>query len=235
MSRKPHKRGRFIPVVFFSLAAGFALGWWAHVSVSPATRQSALALPRASGTSGDVTLPAEPVDRVDRASAAVAAPSPGASQAMIATDSAAALAGKNLRLPIDNASVAAMQSQFAERRDGGSRGHEAIDILAPRNTPIHAVEDGTIVKLFLSKQGGTTVYQFDPGGRLCYYYAHLERYAPGLHEKQQVSRGDVIGFVGTTGNAPPNTPHLHFAIFELAPDKHWWEGAPLDPWVAFNH
>lgn len=149
-------------------------------------------------------------------------------------DAGSALADKHLRLPLDSADVRAMKGQFNEKRGGGSRGHEAVDILAPRNTPVHAVEDGTIAKLFTSKQGGLTVYQFDPGGRFCYYYAHLERYAAGLHDGQRVERGDVIGYVGTSGNAPPNTPHLHFAIFELTPARHWWQGTAIDPWIAFR-
>jgi murein DD-endopeptidase MepM/ murein hydrolase activator NlpD len=129
--------------------------------------------------------------------------------------------------------VGRLKGGFAQRRDG-TRTHEAVDILAPRNTPIHAVEAGTIVRLFQSKAGGTTIYQFDPGTRFCYYYAHLQRYAPGLQEGQTVARGEVIGYVGTTGNAPPNTPHLHFAIFELTPEKQWWQGRPIDPYEVFR-
>jgi murein DD-endopeptidase MepM/ murein hydrolase activator NlpD len=121
---------------------------------------------------------------------------------------------------------------FAERR--GNRPHEAIDILAPRNTPVHAVDDGTVAKLFFSKAGGITIYQFDPSGRRAYYYAHLERYAPGLHDGQTVARGDVIGYVGTSGNAPPNTPHLHFGVFELDADRHWWQGRAIDPYEVFR-
>jgi murein DD-endopeptidase MepM/ murein hydrolase activator NlpD len=134
-----------------------------------------------------------------------------------------------LRVPIDGLNIETLKGAFSETRDG-SRPHEAADMLAPRNTPIHAVENGTIAKLFTSKAGGLTIYQFDPSGRLCYYYAHLERYAEGLKDGQAVSQGDVIGYVGTTGNAPANTPHLHFAVFELNADKHWWEGKPLDPY-----
>ena len=124
--------------------------------------------------------------------------------------------------------VDAVKGGFAERR--GDRPHEAVDILAPRNTPVHAVQPGTIAKLFVSKQGGNTIYEFDPSGRLCYYYAHLEHYAEGLHEGDAVSQGQVIGYVGTSGNAPPNTPHLHFAVFVLQDDHKWWKGRAIDPY-----
>jgi hypothetical protein len=107
---------------------------------------------------------------------------------------------------------------------GGTRRHEALDILAPRETPVLAVEDGVVAKLFLSKPGGITVYQFDPSRTYAYYYAHLERYAAGLKDGDSVQRGQVIGYVGTTGNAPPDTPHLHFAIFKLTDPKRWWDG-----------
>jgi len=117
-----------------------------------------------------------------------------------------------------------------DERRSGSRAHEAIDILAPRNTPVKAIEGGTIARLFESKAGGITVYQFDPTEAYCYYYAHLERYAEGLREGDKVRKGQVIGYVGTSGNAPKNTPHLHFAIFKLTAEKHWWEGTPIDPY-----
>lgn len=127
-----------------------------------------------------------------------------------------------------------MDGGFAERRDSDRRAHEAVDVLAPRNTPVHAVEDGRIAKLFFSKAGGNTIYQFDPTERFCYYYAHLDHYAANMRDGQAVSRGDVIGYVGTTGNAPPNTPHLHFAIFKMTDDKHWWDGVALDPYLVFR-
>src|SRR5262249_58413422 len=107
---------------------------------------------------------------------------------------------ERVQMPIDGTNVEWMKGGFFEARTGHA--HEAVDLLAPRNTPVHAVQDGTIAKLFLSKAGGITVYQFDPRGRYCYYYAHLERYADGLREGQRVSRGDVIGDVGTSGTAP---------------------------------
>jgi murein DD-endopeptidase MepM/ murein hydrolase activator NlpD len=141
----------------------------------------------------------------------------------------------HLRLPIDNAAnLETFKGEFDEPRGGGDRPHEAVDMLAPRNTPVHAVEDGIIAKLFFSKAGGNTIYQFDPSSRVCYYYAHLERYADGLKDGQHVSRGDVIGYVGTSGNAPPNTPHLHFAVFELGDDRRWWQGRAIDPYLVFK-
>lgn len=137
-----------------------------------------------------------------------------------------------LRVPIDGFDIDAMRGGFDEARAGHQ--HEAVDLLAPRNTPIHAVENGTVAKLFNSKAGGITLYQFDPSGRICYYYAHLERYADGLHEGDAVKQGQVVGFVGTSGNAPPNTPHLHFAVFELGPDHRWWKGKAIDPYLLFR-
>ena len=144
------------------------------------------------------------------------------------------LRNRNLRLPVDDADVESMKGGFEERRDAGGRGHEAVDILAPRHTPVRAVDDGAVAKLFNSEAGGITLYQFDPTGRFCYYYAHLERYAVGLKEGQRVARGQVIGFVGTSGNAPPNTPHLHFAVFELDAERRWWKGRALDPYSIFR-
>ena len=112
----------------------------------------------------------------------------------------------------------------------GGRPHEAIDILAPRGTPVLAAANGRVVKLFTSQQGGLTVYQFDPTVTWAYYYAHLDRYAPGLAEGMTLSRGDRVGDVGSTGNASPEAPHLHFAIFRLGPEKQWWKGQPVNPY-----
>jgi len=142
--------------------------------------------------------------------------------------SAPELRDRRLQMPVDGIKASDLRRQFSDQRGGHK--HEAIDILAPRNTPVRAVEDGTIARLFFSKAGGITVYQFDPSGRFCYYYAHLERYADGLREGQSVGRGQVLGYVGTSGNAPKDTPHLHFAVFRLTEDKRWWEGTPIDPY-----
>jgi murein DD-endopeptidase MepM/ murein hydrolase activator NlpD len=139
----------------------------------------------------------------------------------------AQLRARSLGLPVEGLKLSALRDSFADARD--DHRHEAIDILAPRGTPVLAVDDGRVAKLFNSVRGGLTVYQFDPTATFCYYYAHLDGYAPGLMNGAVVTRGAVLGFVGTTGNAPPNTPHLHFAVFRLGPDKRWWEGTPIDP------
>ncbi len=123
-----------------------------------------------------------------------------------------------------------MRDTFNEVHSGHS--HEAIDLLSPRGTPVHSVASGTIRKLFLSKPGGNTIYAFDEMGVYCYYYAHLDRYAEGLREGMRVKRGQVIGFVGSSGNASGGAPHLHFAVFELGPDKQWYKGKPINPYAA---
>lgn len=134
-----------------------------------------------------------------------------------------------LRLPVEGARIAELKDNFIETR-GGTRQHEAIDILAPRGTPVVAAIDGTVAKLFTSQQGGLTVYEFDREGAYCYYYAHLDRYASGLAEGMALRRGDRIGEVGTSGNAPRDTPHLHFAVFRLGPEKKWWQGDAINPY-----
>jgi peptidoglycan LD-endopeptidase LytH len=130
--------------------------------------------------------------------------------------------------PIRGLALANLRDMFEEVHNGHP--HEAIDIMEPRGTPVRAVVPGTIRKLFLSKPGGNTIYQFDDMGVYCYYYAHLNGYAEGLREGMRVASGDVIGFVGSTGNADPGAPHLHFAIFELGPEKQWWKGKAVDPY-----
>jgi len=139
------------------------------------------------------------------------------------------LASRELTVPVQGVEPDKLVRSYHDARSGG-REHEALDILAPRGTPVVAVEDGTIAKLFNSKAGGITVYQFDPGQNYSYYYAHLDRYADGIKEGMPVRRGQVLGYVGTSGNAPKDTPHLHFAIFRLTAEKHWWEGTPIDPY-----
>jgi murein DD-endopeptidase MepM/ murein hydrolase activator NlpD len=242
--RKP-RRGRMIPVLVGCFCAGILVGWLLR---DPASVR--FEIDRQSGPAPATEAPGQPAaaprvttgDGRERSDGTATAGPDGppavfdsrSNVPTIATDPVAELRRHGLRLPIDKANIEAMRGNFEQRRNGNRRGHEAIDILADRDTPVRAVEAGTIVKLFDSKAGGTTIYQFDASERFTYYYAHLQRYASGLHEGQRVSGGDVIGYVGTSGNAPRNTPHLHFAIFELTPAKRWWEGRPVDPYLVFK-
>ena len=134
-----------------------------------------------------------------------------------------------LRIPVAGIEAGDLNDNFAQPRSGG-RTHGAIDILAPRGTPVVAAVDGTVRKLFTSKAGGISIYQFDREEKRVYYYAHLDSYANGLAENLFVKQGTVIGYVGTTGNAPVGTPHLHFSIEDLPPTKEWWKGVPVNPY-----
>lgn len=149
--------------------------------------------------------------------------------AVPASGDAATMTGEGLLLPVQGITAAQLQDTFTDARSGG-RVHDAIDIMAPAGTPVLAVADGTVEKLFDSKLGGTTLYQFNPQRTLAYYYAHLQGYAPGIAEKQSLRRGQVLGYVGATGNANPDAPHLHFAIFELGPEQQWWKGTAINPY-----
>jgi murein DD-endopeptidase MepM/ murein hydrolase activator NlpD len=134
-----------------------------------------------------------------------------------------------LMVPVEGMALASIKDNFDQPR-GTERHHEALDIMAPKGTKVLAAADGKLVKLFTSKPGGLTVYQFDPSEKYAYYYAHLDHYADGLKEGADIKRGDLIGYVGVTGNADPNAPHLHFAVFELTPEKQWWKGTPVNPY-----
>jgi murein DD-endopeptidase MepM/ murein hydrolase activator NlpD len=141
---------------------------------------------------------------------------------------------RHLELPVMGISAERLSDSFDAPRDHARR-HEAIDILAPRGTPVLAVEAGTIEKLFTSALGGLTVYEFDPTRTYEYYYAHLDGYALHLRERDRVERGQVLGYVGTTGNAPKNTPHLHFGVSVLTPEKHWWQSNAIDPYLIWRN
>ena len=174
----------------------------------------------------DAPAPAEP-DPIPPAAAVPPQPAipPGTS-----TPSAAPPApGSGLLVPVQGVAPEALSDTFGDARSG-ERVHEALDIMAPTGTPVLAVADGHVEKLFDSDLGGLTLYQFEPSGRFAYYYAHLDGYAPGLQEGQPLRRGQVIGYVGATGNADPAAPHLHFAVFALGPEREWWRGTPVNPY-----
>jgi murein DD-endopeptidase MepM/ murein hydrolase activator NlpD len=142
---------------------------------------------------------------------------------------APALPPGKLMVPVDGIALGQIHDTFDQAR-GSERHHEALDIMAPKGSKVVAAADGKIAKLFTSKPGGLTVYVFDPTEKYAYYYAHLDRYAEGLQEGATIKAGDPVGYVGVTGNSDPNAPHLHFAVFELTPEKQWWKGTPVNPY-----
>lgn len=149
-----------------------------------------------------------------------------------APDAAAgALAPGGLMLPVAGMQREDLRDTYTERRGGGTRTHEALDIPAARGTPVLSVTGGRVLKLFDSKAGGKMVYATDSTERFIFMYAHLDSYAPGLAEGQPLRRGQQVGTVGTSGNAPPNLPHLHFAIARSNDVKQWWKGEPVNPYT----
>jgi murein DD-endopeptidase MepM/ murein hydrolase activator NlpD len=140
------------------------------------------------------------------------------------------IAPSGLAVPVAGVKKEALADTFTQARSGG-RVHDAIDIIAPSGTPVVAAAPGTVEKLFFSKGGGgITAYVRSNDRKWMFYYAHLQDYAPGLHEGEVVKRGDPIGRVGFTGNANPAGPHLHFAINRMQPDQRWWNGSPVNPY-----
>ena len=174
-------------------------------------------------------LPSMPADG-DAAPQQASPPAPAAAPAAaVPANARASTPTASLLIPVLDVQAGQLQDTFADAR-GEGRVHDAIDIMAPAGTPVLAVADGHVEKLFTSKQGGLTLYQFDPTRTHAYYYAHLQGYAPGIVEGKALRRGETIGYVGATGNADPAAPHLHFAVFVLGPEKQWWKGEAIDPY-----
>ena len=161
-----------------------------------------------------------------------ASPQPEADNAAFASTDDLVLLSALLEVPVSGVARAELRDTYAEPR--GTRLHEAMDILALRGTPVVSAVDGRLLKLFNSKAGGLMVYATDPSRRFILLYGHLDRYADGLANGMMLKRGQVIGYVGTTGNAPPNTPHLHFGILRGNPDVSWSKGDPVNPYLLFN-
>lgn len=219
---------RYVAVVF----AGMLLAAALHLAWMPAgDRARILRLARTPSPA-----PHAPPTRVPDAPVSPDAPAPAQRAAMVGTAGAPGAPtpareppAPGLLIPVLGVDASQLHPTFDQAR-GTDRRHEALDIMAPAGTPVLAVADGHVEKLFESERGGLTLYQFEPTGRHAYYYAHLDRYAPGIEEGLELRRGQVIGEVGSSGNADPAAPHLHFAVFVLGPEKHWWEGEPIDPW-----
>jgi murein DD-endopeptidase MepM/ murein hydrolase activator NlpD len=144
-------------------------------------------------------------------------------------DADLAILARELTIPLPGIAKSALHDSYGELR-GGTRPHEALDILAPRGTPVLSATNGRVLKLFDSKAGGLMVYAADSTERFILMYGHLDAYQPGLAEGQPLRRGQQIGVVGTTGNAAPDAPHLHFAIARSSDVKQWWKGMPVNPY-----
>ena len=210
------------------------LMWWAGATALKWARGGTLKLPSSidTGSSVPTTEPAHEVSRETSLSSVESGPTISANTTVLGSD-VEELRRRALAVPVRGFDRRELVSSFGDAR-GSRRDHEAIDILAPRGTDVVAADDGRVAKLFTSEAGGLTVYQYDPSETFVYYYAHLDAYAPGLKEGSILRKGDLVGTVGTTGNAPKDTPHLHFAIAKLDPDKKWWGGTALDPFLVWR-
>lgn len=205
---------RLSQLIVLGVLLGLGVGWWLR---RDADEPVAVARPAAQPAVAATPAAAAAAPHVD-------APVPTAVPPSSATD-----APTGLLLPVQGIQASQLRDTFTDARSEG-RVHDAIDIMADAGTPVLAVADGTVEKLFDSERGGLTIYQFEPSGRWCYYYAHLQRYADGLAEKQVIKRGEVIGYVGSTGNASADAPHLHFEVHVLGPEKQWWKGESINPY-----
>jgi len=209
-------------LVLLGIAVIALLAWWA-AAPEPVAEPTRMATPPIA--SREPAVPAEVIAPIATAIATKPPPTETGDVVPVMRDPDAP---RPMIVPVAGVTRTAMRDMFNEVR--GTHRHEAIDILAPRGTPVIAADDGVVKKLFTSVPGGLTVYEFDPDERFCYYYAHLDGYAAGLHEGQALRRGEILGYVGTTGNAPKDTPHLHFALIRLDPDRRWWKGTYVNPY-----
>lgn len=192
---------------------------------------AAVAMARGFGAS-DGSAPAAVTDSLTALGDSVetAAAEPATSNAPLPTPASSdlELLTRELAMPLARIDPTKLHSNFNDLR-GGTRRHEALDIMAPRRTPVLSAAPGRVLKLFTSRNGGLMVYAADSSERFILMYAHLDSYAPGLHDGDTLTRGQLIGYVGFTGNASPKAPHLHFAIARSDDVRRWSKGTPVDP------
>jgi len=181
---------------------------------------------KAASRTVPIAQPSEPVTGVPAPAPAVDIKAKGVS---ISEADLSVLSTRNLVIPVEGVSASQLRDSFYDARSEG-RVHQALDIMAARDTPVLAADDGAVMKLYQSVRGGTMIYQSDPSGLFVFYYAHLSRYADGILEGKQLKRGDVIAYVGDTGNAGPGNFHLHFGISRMSGRGKWSGGEPIDPY-----
>jgi peptidoglycan LD-endopeptidase LytH len=156
----------------------------------------------------------------------------GPRDAAVTDEDLTELWSRQIMIPVEGVTRYRLRDNFTAGRANG-RIHGALDIVAPRSTPVMAAADHVIGRLFEGPVGGIVIYAYDEEQRFVYYYAHLERYRRGLAVGDRVAKGSVIGYVGTTGNAPKNAPHLHFQVMKRGRGRAWWDGPPINPYSFF--
>jgi murein DD-endopeptidase MepM/ murein hydrolase activator NlpD len=210
---------RTLPLVLLAVAACSQRAPWTAVnSVSPKAAPAA-------------TVSSQPAAAVAPVRANSSLPSLSmVARAPEANDATAVAHLRSLLLPVGGVENIRLDDSFDALRDGGARKHNAIDILAPRGTPVVSASDGRILRLQKNPKGGLTLYATDLEGQFVYYYAHFDRYHPKIYSGKPLMRGDTLGFVGTTGNAPPNLPHLHFQVMRMPSDGKYVNGTPINPY-----
>ena len=236
--RRTERLRRSAVLVGLSFALGaladVALTWRLHeFDFSTTTRDHSPTTNQSSADPEPAHDPAEPraVQRPGEGDTPV--PAVGTAGAVAHESAVEDLRDRDLEIPVRGIDDDDLRDTFYDAR--GKRAHEALDIMAARHTPVIAVEDGVIAKVYNSKGGGgLSLYQFDPTNTYCYYYAHLDRYADGIRDGVRVRRGQVVGYVGSTGNASADAPHLHFGIFQLTPERLWWKGEPINPYPVLR-
>jgi murein DD-endopeptidase MepM/ murein hydrolase activator NlpD len=215
---------------FLSPALGIALA-------STACTRPVLYYPDPAPVPPAETPPIKPVatSRSGRSGGAATMEFPDATVAVVGSSGSDAsyLLSRRIFVPVAGADMSKVEDSFYEPRDGG-RTHRAIDILAPRGTPILSADDGKILRMSTSELGGISMYTVDPDARLVYYYAHMDRYNDAMSPGREIVRGDTLGYVGTTGNAPKDTPHLHFQVMRWPADNKYWDGEAIDPFDALG-
>ena len=191
--------------------------------------RTAIPAPAVDSMSADDSVRASASPRDAHDSSEDDPPTPLPSGTEVVTPADVDLLVHEITMPLDGLDPNTLHSNFDERRGGGTRQHQALDIMAPRGTPVHSAASGRVLKLFRSVNGGLMVYAADSSERFVLMYAHLDHYEPGLTDSTRLRRGQTIGYVGSTGNASPSAPHLHFAIARSADVKRWSRGKAIDP------
>ena len=223
-AQKQRTKTLLIALVFLA-TFGIFLGWLSR-------RQGHRSVPTLSPSTGSEPSPfttSPPITSVSPSSEVSPAPTPSADNRSAQSSPTPIFQPGGLIIPVAGVSSAQLLDTFSAAR-GDGRVHDAIDIAAPKGTPVLAVAAGKILRLFQSKAGGTTIYQLSDDKKFIYYYAHLERYADGLYEGGFVIQGQTIAYVGDTGNAGAGNYHLHFSIAMTSDPKRWWEGVNINPY-----